>query len=118
MTPEHDNPLDFDSIDGHEPKLLRAIAREGDRLHVLRQLDAGHDSREMDARDVALEEGMTPAASLDAVAETFVESYQLWFDEHEPDIKSSRCYRLEATYGERADRIMAEAGRDDEVRGA
>lgn len=111
--------FDFDSIDGHDPALLRAIARAGDRLHVLRQLDAGHDSREMDARDIALEEGMTPAASLDAVAETFVDAFQAWYDDaYDAEQRAWWTQHAEARFGERADRIMAEAGRDDEVRGA
>lgn len=98
-----------DRIGSEDPRLLGAIADHGDRLHVLRQLETGGSMSEMDARDVAVEVGLPATASVECVAETFVEEWQRWYDEvMNGQQQAYWAHYVERSYGERADALLGE----------
>lgn len=104
------DPTIHDRFDGDDEQLLEAIATHGGRLAVLRQLDAGHDSREMDARDVAFEEGLPADASADSIAEAFADAWQQWYEEAmDGEEQAWWAYYVEHRYGDRADEILEAA---------
>lgn len=90
--------------------LLEAIAEAGERLHVLRQLEATGTMGELDAVQVAKENGLDPeTASAEEVAKTFVKSFDLYVEETTTeDDRDEWLASLEDRYGQKADEILGD----------
>lgn len=107
-----------DRIAADDHELLDALAEHGGRLAVLRQLDAGFDAGEMDARGIARATDLPADASVGEIAEVFVDAWSRWYEAVMCDTGDhvSWTLRVEERYGHEADEILERAGRDAEVR--
>jgi len=92
--------------DPTDPELLSAIARHGEREHVLRNLEAAWNMGEMSALDVAYERDVEDE-DVDTIAKTFVREWDL----HKEDMCKTHDHdqwleTIEEKYGDEADEIL------------
>jgi predicted secreted protein len=93
--------------------ILKALAEHADRVHILRHLEAHGAMGEMDAYEVAYEEGIDPdEATAKEIVEAFTKGFSLFLNEVMPEGSESRKEwreHVEEKYGEEADTYLSKS---------